>query len=316
MSKRFSFILPAYKATYLHDAIKSILNQTYADFELVIVNDASPYDLGAIVNAFNDSRIRYYVNDKNIGGKDLVAQWNKCLEYANGKYVILASDDDCYLPTYLSKMAALIDKYPEVNVFRPRVQIIDGENNVLSVEGYLVEHISLLEFMYLLQQRIICSGVPFWVFKRGPLLKNGGFCEYPMAWGSDDATVINLAKEHGIASTTEVLFSFRMSGENITTKRNDYNVLRQKILARDLFYNFHNLVLSEIAPKDDLDKVYLDYLRKNLRASIIKSIYELLCDSTFMASVRCLPVLKSIPYINTSWLLASYAKRIGQAMLY
>ena len=62
---KYSFILPAYKAKYFHQAISSILNQTYTDIELVIVNDASPEDLDTIVSSFDDSRIRYYKNKEN-----------------------------------------------------------------------------------------------------------------------------------------------------------------------------------------------------------------------------------------------------------
>ena len=106
---KYSFVLPAYKILYFKEAIDSILAQTYTDFELIIVNDASPEDLEAIVKDYNDSRIRYYVNTQNLGGKDLVAQWNHCLEYAKSDYVILASDDDVYMPNYLEKMDILVD---------------------------------------------------------------------------------------------------------------------------------------------------------------------------------------------------------------
>ena len=127
---KYSFVLPAYKARFFREAIDSILAQTYKDFELIIVNDASPEDLDSIVNSYNDSRIRYYVNEQNIGGKDLVSQWNHCLEYAKGEYIILASDDDVYFPQYIEKMVALVQKYPEVNVFRPRVQRIDEKGEI------------------------------------------------------------------------------------------------------------------------------------------------------------------------------------------
>ena len=77
---KYSFVLPAYKARFFKEALDSILSQTYKDFELIIVNDASPEDITSIVKGDNDPRISYYINDVNIGGKDLVAQWNDCLE--------------------------------------------------------------------------------------------------------------------------------------------------------------------------------------------------------------------------------------------
>lgn len=61
---KFSILIPAFKQQYLQECIESILAQTYRDFEIVIVNDASPEDLDSIVNSFTDFRIRYYVNKK------------------------------------------------------------------------------------------------------------------------------------------------------------------------------------------------------------------------------------------------------------
>lgn len=57
---KFSITIPAYKAKFLKECIDSILSQTYNDFELIIVNDASPEYLDSIINGYSDSRIRYY----------------------------------------------------------------------------------------------------------------------------------------------------------------------------------------------------------------------------------------------------------------
>ena len=97
----FSITIPAYKAKYLNECIDSILAQTYKDFELVIVNDASPEDLDSIVNQYIDSRIRYYVNEKNCGAINVVDNWNKCLEYAKGEFIICMGDDDKLMPNCL-----------------------------------------------------------------------------------------------------------------------------------------------------------------------------------------------------------------------
>lgn len=53
--------IPAYKATYLKEAIDSVLNQTYTKFELIIVNDKSPENIEEIISTYNDKRIRYYL---------------------------------------------------------------------------------------------------------------------------------------------------------------------------------------------------------------------------------------------------------------
>ena len=63
---KFSVTIPIYKATFLRECIESVLSQTYKDFEVIIVNDASPEDLTSIVKSFDDSRIKYYVDRKSV----------------------------------------------------------------------------------------------------------------------------------------------------------------------------------------------------------------------------------------------------------
>lgn len=103
----FSVLIPAYKGQYLEEAIASVVAQTYSDWELVIVNDASPEDLTSIVNRFDDSRIRYYENKQNCGAENVVDNWNICLSYAQGDYVICMGDDDRLLPNCLQEYATL-----------------------------------------------------------------------------------------------------------------------------------------------------------------------------------------------------------------
>ena len=94
MNQLVSVVIPAYKSAYLFDAISSVLSQTYKNLELIIVNDASPEDITSIVESFNDPRIRYYINERNIGALDLVKNWNLCLSYAQGDFFCLLCDDD------------------------------------------------------------------------------------------------------------------------------------------------------------------------------------------------------------------------------
>ena len=85
---KFSITIPAYKQKYLSEAIESCLAQTYQEFEVIIVDDASPEYLKSVVDKFDDTRIRYYRNEKNCGALNVVDNWNICLSYATGDYVI------------------------------------------------------------------------------------------------------------------------------------------------------------------------------------------------------------------------------------
>lgn len=310
---KYSFVLPAYKATFLGEAIDSILNQTYTEFELIIVNDASPEDLDTIVNKYQDERIRYYVNEKNIGGNDLVAQWNHCVNYATGDYLILASDDDVYHPCYLAKIDELVNKYPKVNVFRPRIQIIDANGCFKKTEAFMREHTNPIEFIYLYGTHIM-GGIAYYTIKRKALLNLGGWINFPLAWGSDDATIMSLIEDNGIVTTDNILFSFRMSGENITSKKNSPQVLSQKLKARVCFFEWRDKLLSTLSAKDDLETNYLNWVKTYRDTMLRKNIYELMCDSTLFACFSCMRYILSIPTVTKKWLIACYTKRILQTI--
>lgn len=275
---KYSFILPAYKAAFLKQSIDSILSQTFSEFELVIINDASPEGLDSIVNSYKDPRIKYYKNQDNIGGKDLVAQWNHCLGYANSEYIILASDDDVYMPTYLEEMDALVDKYPAVNIFRPRVQHIDAEGNIIGVEAVLMEYVEPIEYHYYWLKEWIFRGIPFYVFRLSALKDVGGFRSYPLAWCSDDDIVMRLLSG-GLVASRKILFSFRLSGESITSRKSSMNDVRLKSKAIYNYYLELNKNLKKIT-RNEMSKYHgymMSYLNIFLDEKWINNEISRLC---------------------------------------
>ncbi len=213
----FSFVLPAYKGRYLSESIDSILAQDYKDFELIVVDDCSPDSIREIVAGCNDERVSYHRNGKNIGGKDLVAQWNHCLEYAKGDYVILATDDDLYEPNFLSTFVPLIEQYPDVNLFRARILQVDSRNEIKYIDSCYKEYLSPVEFRYHLMHGMK-GGIPQYIFKRSALVEKGGFVNFPKAWASDDATALMMS-DRGVVNSQEHLVRFRWSDINISGDR-------------------------------------------------------------------------------------------------
>lgn len=255
----FSFILPAYKSEFLDLAINSILNQTIADFELVIVNDASPYDVASNVMKYDDNRISYYENNVNIGGNDLVKQWNTCIKYAKGEYVILASDDDIFSSDYLRKMSQLIVSYPDCDVFGCRKRIINSSGRLVDMDGYMGEYMSFFEFADRLYSGSIYSSIPNYIFRKSALDKNEGFVNFPLAWYSDDATILRLA-HNGIGFSNELLFSFRFSDSNISSLINR-DVLKRKIYATIEFHKWFNTEIPKVPIRTESDQLYAGRLK-------------------------------------------------------
>lgn len=112
---KVSVLVPVYKTneTYLREAIESILNQTFTDFELLLLDDCPEDDREAIVKSYNDSRIKYAKNEKNIG---ISKSRNKLINWAQGEYLAIFDHDDISLPERLEKEAAYLDSHPEVGV--------------------------------------------------------------------------------------------------------------------------------------------------------------------------------------------------------
>lgn len=98
---------------YLQDAIGSILGQTFADFEFLVIDDGSTDGSAAIVEAFGDPRVRLVKNGENRG---LAASLNRGLELACGEFVARMDADDLSLPLRLARQVAFLDRHPAVGV--------------------------------------------------------------------------------------------------------------------------------------------------------------------------------------------------------
>lgn len=215
-----SILLPAYKSRFLNRAIKSILNQTYKDWELIIVNDKSPQPIDEIVSYYlSDKRIHYYINSQNVGKKDLVANWNICLSYAKGEFFALLCDDDEYEPTFLENMITLANKYPSCNVFRSGVKVIDSNNKILDFYPSSPEWENCEDYIWHVFHNYRCQTISEWFYRTYPIRDQGGFISLPIGWFSDFISIFTFSLNGGIASTTQRLVKFRMSNENITSQK-------------------------------------------------------------------------------------------------
>jgi glycosyltransferase involved in cell wall biosynthesis len=109
---KVSCILRVYNGEkYIREAIDSILNQTYKDFEFIMIDDGSTDDTVKIIESYNDSRIKLYKNEKNMG---LSYATNRGIELAKGEYIALVDSDDVYYNTRLEKQVKYLDENMDV----------------------------------------------------------------------------------------------------------------------------------------------------------------------------------------------------------
>lgn len=116
----FSVVVPLYnKVNHIENTIKSILNQTFTDFEIIIINDGSTDKSEAVVSDFNDDRIRIY-NQTNQGVS--IAR-NFGIEKAKGKLIAFLDADDFWFPNHLEELANLYYAFPNCGIFCSRYKI-------------------------------------------------------------------------------------------------------------------------------------------------------------------------------------------------
>lgn len=212
---RYSILLPSFRARFLKVCLESILRQTEPDFELIVVDDASPEDLESIVRSFPDPRIRYFRNAVGCGAEHLVDNWNICLGYARGEFVLNMGDDDILEPRCLEAFGELIARHPDKDVFHMRASFIDENGTVFRVLEERPETETLAE-MVLARWKGRPQMIGDYLFRRQPLVDAGGYYDLPYAWCSDDITVFRAAREKGIANSNEPLFLFRKSRYSIS----------------------------------------------------------------------------------------------------
>jgi len=278
--------MPAWKARFLKDSVGSIVAQTSSDWELVVVDDCSPEPLNEIVNSFQDSRIRYYRNEQNLGGQNLVRQWNHCIQFATGDYIVLAADDDLYKPTFCEEVLSLAEKYPQVDLIHSSVEQIDEEGKHLWDDSILPEHTSKYEYLnwWLTGRSFTCIGN--FAFKRTALQELGGFIDFPCAFGSDIATPIALSK-NGVANTSEMLFCFRQSAQHLSA---DSSRFKEKLEAISQLSEWLQSIDYE-SPGNPEDQAF--YEIKNQEYLHRKVVFDY-----FNLVIRFVPATKLPEYLN------------------
>ncbi|MDM1066145.1 glycosyltransferase family 2 protein [Myroides odoratimimus] len=132
---RVSIILPAYNAEFfLFDAIQSVLNQTYREFVLIVINDGSTDSTVDIINQFKDSRILFINNEKNQG---LIKSLNIGLEKSEYEYVARMDADDILVNDWLEKQIHFLETNPDY-IISSSSRLVFVDNDLESVKLFKV----------------------------------------------------------------------------------------------------------------------------------------------------------------------------------
>lgn len=271
---KFSIGIAAYKANYLQECIESVLSQDYKDFELIIVDDASPDNILSIVNKFDDNRISFYRNEKNFGAVNVIDNWNKCLSFAKGDYFVLLGDDDKIDTDFLKEFSILIQKHPELYVYHCRSKLINEKGDVVKLTEPRAEFESVYDLM---NQRIKDYRLQYisdFVYCT-KWLKPRGFYKLPLAWCSDDITSYIAAYEGGgIANINRPVFNYRKNPFTITSS----GATEFKLKAIDGWYEWCNGFLR-IESRNFEESILRNEIIDNLKTNYDKKKFVVLAES-------------------------------------
>lgn len=234
---KVSVLMPVYKTPekYLREAIESILNQSFDDFELLLLDDC-PEDtrVEKIIESYEDKRIKYSRNDKNLG---ISPTRNKLIDLAQGEYLAVMDHDDISAPNRFEKQVAYLDAHLEVGVVGSyRYDLLKG-----TVRAFPIENDDICE-----QMMFRCPVMhPAAMIRKSVLEENNLRYEEAFSPAEDYALWCRLLGKTKFYNIPEVLFKYRNHKNN--TSHRQKKKMEEVSLAIWGFVRSQNLSLWEQA---------------------------------------------------------------------
>lgn len=207
-----SVLMPAYNCeAYVLEAVSSILSQSFADFELLAIDDGSTDSTRRLLESVHDPRLRLVSNDHNIG---LIDTLNRGLELASGRYVARMDADDISAPERLEKQVQFLDAHPDVHVLGTMVNLINEQGKVFgAIAGYPKDADEI--HRYLLRE--CCLIHPSVMFRKDAVLAVDGYSA--SARHAEDYDLwLRLSDHHKIANLPDKLVSYRMHRNQVSIR--------------------------------------------------------------------------------------------------
>ncbi|MCM4160818.1 glycosyltransferase [Antarcticibacterium flavum] len=216
--EKLSIILPVYnQENFLKDTIESVLNQSFKNFEFLILDDGSTDGSANIINHYSakDHRIKAFF-EKNSGK---CAATNKLVEMATGDLCAFMDADDIMMPKRLEQQLQFHTMHPQIAASSSHCYYIDANGNTMGNQKYpFLRNIEECERSFLQNEIIHCAFTGL-MMKRNIFLKVGGLD--PKFWPCEDLDLANkiIEKGHLLVIIQEFLMQYRIHDSSITASR-------------------------------------------------------------------------------------------------
>ncbi len=224
---KVSVVIPTYnRANYILEAIESVRQQTYQDYEIVVVDDGSRDNTREVLSDLIKKNAVHYIYQQNQGES---SARNRGISQSNGEYIAFLDSDDLFLPTKLEKQAGYLDSDENVAFVHSWYSKFNnqgkdlGRRNTSSYSGWVYPGI-------LLSWQVLIS--PSCVLVRSQVLKEVGGFDVDQYWGADLDLWCRITKHYPIALIPEVLTKVRVHPENLSASKIDSLMWFEKYLLK------------------------------------------------------------------------------------
>lgn len=262
---KVTVLMPIYntKEAHLRETIASILKQTYKDFEFLIINDASTNNVKEVVASYDDARIVYVENAKNLG---ISASSNLGIAMAKGEYIARQDHDDTSKPTRLEKQVKIMDENPEIGVCSSFFEMFPKKKKTI----FPTNDDEIKEFLVMVGSPI-CH--PASMIRKSVLIDNNIIYKDEYRYAEDYALWVDLIDKTKFCNIAKFLFKYRWFGENASITAGD--VQRKNAFAIRL--NAFLSLLSEYKNGDVeiIRKVYAKSKISSSQLYILRNVLEI-----------------------------------------
>lgn len=249
--------MPVYntKEEYLRASIESILNQTFTDFEFIIVNDGSTNNAEEVILSYKDNRIKY-VKQENQG---IVGALNNAWSKASGKYIARMDSDDIAYPERFAKQVNFLEENPEYSLVGSWAKIIPSKNIIK-----LPQDIKIMDLL------ADCMFIhPSIMFHKADFEKFNLQYETGFEYAEDYCLYANAVKHLKMTNLQEVLLDYRVYPENSSSKNRDIRIKSS--------FKVQDLILENLSNDKELQERILDiaYRKKNKVGRLKEKIFSI-----------------------------------------
>lgn len=263
---------------YLREAIESILNQTYKDFEFLIINDGSTNNAEDVILSYKDNRIRYVLNEQNLR---LIASLNKGLDMAQGEYIARFDSDDISRSQRLEKQVKFMDEHPNIGLLGtqyesfPKKRVSDGlTDSKLIKEALLVSSNQM--------------GHPTVMIRTSVLREHRLKYDKDALHVEDYKLWLDMADFTDIANLNDILLDYRRHRGSICSN----NTINQNLTVQKIMFNAqakyfglnNNEPLKTIEKLQNNKKITTDDLKRNLE--FVNQVKEKMAKKNFSIEYR------------------------------